>query len=186
MKTKYIGGGIVVYELYTELGSGFYYPAIVLGEEMYGRQKGKYADFGGGVDKADGGDIEKTIMREAKEELYLDLGSVKMLPKVELFSGRKGNIIRLYQVRLVRINNLDNYEFQKIRKFYLEQSKNKYSPWVEIGRIRHFFLYDIYYSLNNGLSKVRDSEGVWCELRPRMLRILKKTKLLDNIIKLSH
>jgi len=185
MKIQFVGGGLICYELYPEKGSGIWYPSVVLGEEMYGKNiKGKYGDFGGGIEKKDHGNVDRTIFREAREEIYIDLGNVECvetLPKIDLFSGRKGDTVRLYRVRMIRIQGLENSKFQKIRKIYLKKSGGKYSPWVEIGRIRHFFLHDIHHSLINGLSKVRDSEGNWCEFRHRLLRIFGKTKILEQI-----
>jgi hypothetical protein len=204
---KFIGGGIIICELYFDKNTGYRYPAIILGKEMYGKEKNKYADFGGGFDKKIDNNIYNTILREVLEEAYIHLGNInyiKELPQINIPLEYKNSIgvgdlsvslngaklrpfkkiftKKYYKIVIKRIDELDNNKFQQIRKKYISSINKKYSPWIEIGEIRHFYIHDIYYALINNLSKVKDSNGKYCFFRKRLWNILKNTNLLQFII----
>lgn len=95
---NYVGGGFLCVSNHIDSFTGKKYPIIILGKEAYGRHaKGKYADFGGGKEKKDK-TIYHTILREVREELYVDLGSVdivKSLPYIDLPIGKRGKKYKL-------------------------------------------------------------------------------------------
>jgi len=181
---NFVGGGIIICELYPNIYNNKIYPAIVLGKEMYGNEKYKYADFGGGKNKQDKNNIYKTILREVLEESYINLNSleyIKTLPQINIPINKSIKNPKYYKIVIKRIDGLDNNKFQQIRKKYISTINQKYSPWIEMGEIRHFFIHDIYYSLINNLSKVKDSNGQYCYFRKRLWNILKHTNILQYI-----
>jgi len=170
----YSGGGFLCVELYTNPKTLLQRPAIILGEEAYGkRSKGKYADFGGGHEKKDA-NIYHTIYRETFEELYTDLGSsqfVKKLPFVDVKLEKRKE--RYYKMCIGRIDGITNDVFLQWREYYKNFNNGTYSPYVEIERIRHFYLDDIESTINSGISgAIPDVNGVICLLRSRVTRAL--------------
>lgn len=113
MKIQFVGGGLICYELYPEKGSGIWYPAVVLGEEMYGKTRKKYGDFGGGMEKIDRGNVDRTIIREALEE---DYGPVVFLVNFKTSSNpfwnmkRMGNVAKKCDVILSGMETIGSAE----------------------------------------------------------------------------
>jgi len=174
---QYSGGGFLCVELYPDKNTQIARPAIVLGEEAYGRKiKGKYADFGGSKDKKDIS-IYHTILRETREEAYIDIGSVslvKSLPYIDIPLSK-----RFYKLVIGRIDGITNTIFQYFRQYYLDLSAGKYSPYVEIGRIRHFYIDDIEQCMINNTKKIPDVNGILCLFRFRLKKAFKNQELLN-------
>lgn len=83
MKNHYYGAGILFW--YPDPNSGD--TLILLGKRAFGFERRKWSIPGGGWDKKDGyvdgkKDLEKTALREAKEEVYFDVREKRFLKKI--------------------------------------------------------------------------------------------------------
>lgn len=168
---NYVGGGFL--PITCEKGE----PILILGREHYGKSKGLYADFGGGIDRKKDSNIIDTVLRETREEFYLLIKNIYTLPYVDVptYSGK--------YYRLV-IGRLDNYSFDYfylMREHYKQQAKGKYSHLTEMDHLVHIPIKNIIESLANNKKYVKDLEGNKIRLRSRLWLAFKHTAALGII-----
>lgn len=167
----YIGGGFLCIK-------GQY---LLLGREFYGKNRGLYADFGGGRDSSDR-NINDTIKREVKEEFYINIENIYQLPYVNIPS-RNNKFYKLV------IGCIDNYQFDyfyKTRQYFMNLSENKYSKYTEIDKITLVPIINIIQAIQQNKNYIKDTNENKIKLRNRLWKALKYTQLLDIIMNINN
>lgn len=167
----YIGGGFL--PITCNEGK----PILILGREHYGKSKGLYSDFGGGIDRKKDSNIYDTILRETKEEFYLFLRNIYQLPHVDVptYNGK------YYKLVIGRIDDYSFDYFYLMREHYKQQAKGKYSSLTEMDHLIYLPLKNIIKSLSENKKYVMDIDGNKIKLRSRLWRSFKYTAALGII-----
>lgn len=153
-------------------------PIIILGREYYGKNKGLYADFGGGIDYKKDSNIYDTILRETREEFYLLIKNIYQLPHVDVPNNNR----KYYKLIIGKIDNYSSDYFYLMREHYKQiQGKNKYSCFTEIDKLNYVPLSNIINSILNNSNYVKDINGNNIKLRNRLWNTFKYTSALGII-----
>jgi hypothetical protein len=179
---NYVGGGFlcIIKPNHSE-------PHLLLGREVYGKNKGLYADFGGGKDhNIDGSHINNTIHREVMEEFYVNINNIYDLPFVNVPIPRSNT--KFYKLVVGRIDNYQPQYFYEMNHYYKQLSKGKYSKYTEMDKIVLVPLSEIIKAIqsgnrNNSVIKTATNEKI--KLRRRLWKAFTETPILGIISSIS-